>query len=727
MSRTAAFELQELEPRRLLSTTVSRPSLQDRQELLANWTGPNASYLARLLARGYTDAFDQSLLVYMQARTGPKYLFSPSDVPGDIAFVQSHLPQQVTSAISGADQTVSHLFPLQVNSSTNTVQLGSDISWVTLPRGVTSENFLHGMNQMNFWPGLALAYRLTNDPNYATELNAELQSWTRDNPPLKNADDWENTEPRWWLLDAAARVDNWVWTYEAMVGTPGWTPAENTLFLHEMLLHGQFLNAATPQGPTSNQTVQHGRALFEAGLMFPEFKAAATWETNGLSRLYSCMGAQLYSDGGQAEETPGYQGNVLSNLLDPYELSALNGIAWRRTQYRQLLATANSLYQLLQPDGTEPALSDTYRQSGLSIINNASLQLGTPGTVFTRARIRDVFKLGQAAALQTFSVTGNEDLAGRGLDFAMPVSGYYITRSGEDRQARQIVFDAGPTGGGTHGHLDLLNFELYGYGQPLVADPGPYQIDGSSSRRYVVSTPAHDTISIDGQSHAEEDHAGNTAIVFDGETLTSNSVTWTAHHFAYAGLKGSPVVGRTIWYNRDDTMLVVDFGSSSAGHTFTSGFNLPGSASYVSNGSIYSMNSGGNVKIVSILLPGQTTARAKSFISSNPPPDEVSPAIHYSVSQAGTSALIANLIVTYNGSTPPNVSAVWAAVPKRGRAGVIKITRDGVDQYVTIPVPPLATHTPNTLTPAVARPKVASAFATTSSASWLADARRLLE
>src|SRR5206468_1961512 len=107
------------------------------------------------------------------------------------------------------------------------------------------------------------------------------------------------------------------------------------------------------------------------------------WETNGLTRLYACMGAQLYADGGQAEETPGYQGNVLSNLLDPYELSALNGIAWRRTQYRQLLATANSLYQLLQPDGTEPALSDTYRSSDLSIINNASIQLGTPGTVFT--------------------------------------------------------------------------------------------------------------------------------------------------------------------------------------------------------------------------------------------------------------------------------------------------------------------------------------------------------
>jgi hypothetical protein len=149
-------------------------------------------------------------------------------------------------------------------------------------------------------------------------------------------------------------------------------------------------------------------------------------------------------------------------------------------------------------------------------------------------------------------------------------------------------------------------------------------------------------------------------------------------------------------------MLVVDFASSSATHTFTSGFNIPGTASYVNNGEINSLNSSGNVMIQSILMPGQTTARVKSFVSSQPPPDEITPAIHYSVSQTGTSALIANLIVTYAGSTPPQVTATWVTLPKGTRPGVIKITRDGVDQLVTIPVPPLSTHTPDTLAAAAA-------------------------
>ena len=246
MNRRAVFEIQELEARRLLS--VARPTLADRQEIMANWSGPNAHYLDSLLQRGYTAAFDQTLLTYMENRTGANYYFSPSDMPGDVSFVESHLPQQVSSAIAGADQTSrASGSRCRSNSRRRTrFNLEAPISWDTLPAGVTSENFLHGLNEMNFWPGLALAYRFTNDSKYANELASELQSWTQQNPPLPNANDWPNTEPRWWLLDAASRVDNWVFTYETMLGTPGWTAAENTLFLHEMLLHGEFLSAATP-------------------------------------------------------------------------------------------------------------------------------------------------------------------------------------------------------------------------------------------------------------------------------------------------------------------------------------------------------------------------------------------------------------------------------------------------------------------------------------------------
>ena len=229
-----------------------------------------------------------------------------------------------------------------------------------------------------------------------------------------------------------------------MLGTPEWTPAENTLFLHEMMLHGQFLDSATPQGTDkqSNRAARQGADGSRPDV--PRVHGGRDMAEQGPRPDLPVHERQLYSDGGQAEETPGYQGNVLSNLLDPYELSAMNGVPWRRTQYRQLINTAQSLYQLLQPDGTEPALSDTYRASGLSIINSriAAARYAGDG-VHPRADSRRVqARAGRGA--QTFSVTGTEDLAGRGLDYAMPVSGYWITRSGEDRQARQIDSRRGP-------------------------------------------------------------------------------------------------------------------------------------------------------------------------------------------------------------------------------------------------------------------------------------------
>ena len=64
-------------------------------------------------------------------------------------------------------------------------------------------------------------------------------------------------------------------------------------------------------------------------------------------------------------------------------------------------------------------------------------------------------------------------------------------RSSDDSSnGLQVTFNAGPKGGG-HGHLDYLNFELYGYGKALIADPGPWAYDNSPERAYALSTPSN--------------------------------------------------------------------------------------------------------------------------------------------------------------------------------------------------------------------------------------------
>src|SRR5205085_11402692 len=116
-----------------------------------------------------------------------------------------------------------------------------------------------------------------------------------------------------------------------------------------------------------------------------------------------------------------------------------------------------------------------------------------------KPRLRDVWLFGTDMAASLLGSPITPSLPDRGKTYSMPYSGYYVMRSGGGSDARQPTFDAGPTGGEFHGHLDLLNFELFGYGHPLISDPGVYQYGTSIRRRWAVSTPAHNTISIDNQ------------------------------------------------------------------------------------------------------------------------------------------------------------------------------------------------------------------------------------
>jgi hypothetical protein len=92
---------------------------------------------------------------------------------------------------------------------------------------------------------------------------------------------------------------------------------------------------------------------------------------------------------------------------------------------------------------------------------------------------------------------------------AFEASGYYILRSGwgQDRDRyedeRYLIFDCGPLGAGNHGHIDLLHFEAYAFGRPLLVDPGrfTYHEGGGTNWRVLFRGSAyHNTVTIDGRN-----------------------------------------------------------------------------------------------------------------------------------------------------------------------------------------------------------------------------------
>ncbi len=492
-----------------------------------------------------------------------------------------------------------------------------------------------------------------------------------------------------------------------ILNSSAWTSTDNTLFLYELAQTGDFLRNVTPYALTSNKTIFHAKGLLEISQLMPEFTNAADWQTYSRGLLFNAMDAQFYPDGGQVEQSPGYTANLVDDLLEAYWLDQKmgDGSAWPASRVSKLNNIMNSYIQILDPNGAIPALSDSYRETALSSMLKARIVLAnTTAYPAAKPRMRDVWLFGATTAQDYVGSPVDPSLPDRGSSYAMTDAGYYMARSGSDANARQVTFDAGPTGG-THGHLDLLNFELFGYGRALISDPGLYLYDNSANRQYVVSTPAHNTINVDNSSHAALEGSTNPGFAVDQWSADSSHIQVTAHHFGYAGLTGSPVLTRSIWYDLDGTMLIVDWAEATTSHQYQISFNLPVDPNDPSSvtgvqpdGSFRSKwSSGGNVQVSPMLQSGQTAARnALTFVSNQAPPNEMDPDYRFTVTGNGSFQVFATLVNAYSGTTAPNITATMLTTnPQPGQPITIRLDKNGSTQDITFTPPDFERPTTN--------------------------------
>jgi hypothetical protein len=691
-------DFESLEDRQLLSGVA--PTVADRRELLSHLTGALHASLAKTLRHSGPDAFDATLLKYMDRRDTANYYFRTKDVAPFLAFDagSNGRQQRYADKVALADAVIAHRFPLSDGSSQYTVQLGAQINWTEQPAATDDPNFLHTLNRQGFWGELALAYRITGKAAYVREMVSELQSWSAQAKPLAHADDWSKGGTPWWLLDAADRVENWVQAYYFVLGTPAWTPAANTLMLLQLWRHADFLSRVTPGKLAANRTTVHATGLLTLATLFPEFDDAAGWEGQGDKLMFECLQAQFRADGGHVEQSPAYQGLALSAFLREFYLADLNGRpTWSRNNRRRMTNAVESYYQLID-DSRLPPLSDTYRMGGdpRSFFTQAAAVLHDDRYRIVVPDLNDLWVIGLK------NVPPSDDsryypLVVKDLTYAMPDSGYYVARGNGT-----LYFDAGPKGG-SHGHYDLLSFDLTRGKNIVVADPGPYRYDDSPERAFAISTPAHNTISVDGLNHEAIEAEHDPRIVLDRFKAGDDSIQITAHHHAYEFLPGRPTVGRTIWINRTlsgpfnaakPVAIVVDWGHSAVPHTFTTSFTLPAAAG-VRNAGAREVEPGVVLnpyksrvynRIQTLVQPGQTTALEQRPIADAPPPAALTPAARYTVSQKTTDAVFVTMISQWEDRADFTIdpfTIAWDQPPRPGEPLRIRVS-DGRPQDTVV-------------------------------------------
>ncbi|HMO26738.1 MAG TPA: alginate lyase family protein, partial [Tepidisphaeraceae bacterium] len=564
-----AVTIDQLEPRIFLSQTPASPRPEtlgapfdkgERQVLLDRLTAiPSGTRttLQNHLNSNSVGSFDSLLRSHFQARTGTNFYFAPANAGSIASYIAGTLGDSGASVRS--DKIVDdRLFPQDTSTADFTVSLPANINWQN-PGVSPSPDFIHALHRFQYWNDLALTYLDTGNSKYVQEMMYQLADWHSEmqvitSPPAATSD------TAGWQLDTSIRTENFVWAYFSLLNDAGWTNASNSLLLYKIVQHGDFLysEAATNLDTASNRTLTLAKGLHYLGVLFPEVNNSADWAVAGRNLLFASMDGQFYDDGGHVEQSPGYTVNAIEDLLESKHLDALNGTSWPGTRSTKLSNAVTSYWQMLSLDGSRPAISDTYRNTSVTLFLKANEIQNVTTWPEANPRPRDAWLFGTAFSNSKIGNPVTPAMGNRGDTYAMTDAGYYVMRSGNTTSDRQIIFDIGPKGG-IHGHFDTLNFELWGGGRPLIKDPGPFKYDNSADRSYVISTRAHNTINIAGNNIGELEGANNPGLQVSQWAVSGSSAQITATHRGYQHLAGRPVVTRSMWYDLDGTIVIVDF------------------------------------------------------------------------------------------------------------------------------------------------------------------------
>ena len=226
--------------------------------------------------------------------------------------------------------------------------------------------------------------------------------------------------------------------------------------------------------------------------------------------LRTAIATGIGDDGMWGEGAIGYQLFAMGAMVPGLETAAHNGYDLWNSSNGRFKMLFDSPLRYAYPDGTLPGINDSGRAQlgswqtiiydyGLlrygdasyrALVNDTPRQLHTSDDIYAPTRFYTPL---EAAA----SVKMGSTIFGS--------LGYAILRD----DLKYTLLDYGPHGG-THGHFDKLNLELYalppgGVGDEMGGEPNFHFYDNPSHATWTKTTIAHNTMAVDEKSQAENE------------------------------------------------------------------------------------------------------------------------------------------------------------------------------------------------------------------------------
>ena len=431
-------------------------------------TRPELAAVAAARAQGDLPAARHALAEYFRHRAKPLF----PDMAADARRTSTNAEE-----IARADQALRHHF----ESIGIAHQFGPRIDWTFDATGPDhgrplNHEWTWQLNRHREWTALARAYRSTGDEKYAREAVALLTAWVQDCP--RPATHGNVPRSAWRTIETGIRASSvWPNVWSALLRSPALTDDALLTFLWAYREHALHL---LPYPSTGNWLAMEGNGLFHVGVLFPEFREAPLWRDTAARWIHAELNNQVYPDGVQIELASGYHHVSLYNFLAVFKLARRNDVALPA----DFLARLEKMYDFdvygAMPSRVLPPVQDGGR-------TDVRATLAEAATLYP-----------QRADFRWYATEGREGRPPAATSYAFPWAGYFIMRSGWDRDARWLLFDGGPFGYG-HQHEDKLQIQVEAYGQSFLVDPGVFTYEKSQWRDYFIDSPSHNVVLVDGQ------------------------------------------------------------------------------------------------------------------------------------------------------------------------------------------------------------------------------------
>lgn len=336
----------------------------------------------------------------------------------------------------------------------------SKFNFLNVTKSFSLSNFWNVSSQTKLWLYNLHYFDGLLNAETPTELKQSLiHKWILQNE-LGTGNGWEP-------YPSSLRIINWI----------KWHLSDHKLdeeAIRSLAIQVEYLTLNIEYHLQGNHLFANAKALLIAGVFF-KGHLADKWFSIGYEILEKQIPEQFLDDGAHFELSPTYHALLTEDLLDIIQFMKMSDkpipYDWKKVAENAI----NWLSGMTRPDGLPPLFNDA--AYGISPL------------------LKDIISYGKAIGIS------EPEIINSGItDFS--ASGYFRY---EDYKY-SLFGDAGQIGPDYipgHAHCDMLNFELFAHGKPIVVDTGTSTYEIGSRRQIERSTSSHNTVQIENFEQSE--------------------------------------------------------------------------------------------------------------------------------------------------------------------------------------------------------------------------------